>query len=77
MTSIPRGFGTDPVRAHRPPAPALHSSPALPAPLARQAGTPGVSIAHRTCRASVRPATRAAHDPFSLARDPVNAIQSP
>jgi len=48
MTSITRGFGTDPVRAHRPPA--LNSSPALPAPLARQAGTPGVSIPHRACR---------------------------
>ena len=66
MTSITRGFGTDPVRAHRPPAPALHSSPAT----RHEHSSPHVSP-------PVRPAAQAAHDSFSLARDPVTAIQSP
>jgi len=66
MASIPRGFGTDPARAHRPPASALNFSPALPAPLARQAGTPGVSMPHRTCRPPSAPRPKPLTTPSRL-----------
>jgi hypothetical protein len=58
------------VRARRPPTPALNSSPALPAPLARQAGTPGVSMPHRTCRPPSAPRPKPPTTPSRLLGTP-------